>query len=45
MNTALAELRRVAKRRLIIVVPKQRNYKYTFELHINFFPYLFDLKI
>ena len=34
------ELRRVAKKRLIIVVPMQRPYKYTFDLHINFFPYI-----
>lgn len=36
---ALAELRRVARRRIIIVVPKQRPYRYTFDLHLNFFPY------
>lgn len=35
----IAELRRVCKKRLIIVVPKQRPYKYTFDLHIRFFPY------
>ena len=35
----MQELRRVAKKRLIIVVPMQRPYKYTFDLHINFFPY------
>lgn len=36
---ALAELRRVTKHRLIIVLPRQRAYKYTFDLHIRFFPY------
>lgn len=36
---AVSELRRVARKRIIIVVPKQRPYKYTFDLHINFFPY------
>lgn len=35
----ISELRRVAKKRLIIVVPKQRPYKYTFDLHLHFFPY------
>lgn len=35
---AVDELRRVAKR-MIIVVPHQRPYKYTFDLHLNFFPY------
>jgi SAM-dependent methyltransferase len=39
INYALSELRRVAKK-LIIIVPKQRPYKYTFDLHLNFFPYL-----
>lgn len=36
---AVKELRRVAKKELIIVVPKQRPYKYTFSLHTQFFPY------
>lgn len=36
---ALAELRRVARQRLIIVVPRQRPYRYTFDLHLHFFPY------
>lgn len=36
---ALRELRRVARRRVIIVVPKQRPYEYTFDLHLHFFPY------
>jgi SAM-dependent methyltransferase len=35
---ALAELRRVARQRLIVVVPKQRPYRYTFDLHLHFFP-------
>lgn len=42
MHLAVAELRRVAKK-LIIVVPRQRPYKYTFDLHLNFFPYLHSL--
>jgi ubiquinone/menaquinone biosynthesis C-methylase UbiE len=36
---AVAELRRVARRRVIIVVPKERPYRYTFNLHLHFFPY------
>jgi len=39
INKAISELRRVCKRRLIIVVPQQRPYKYTFDLHLHFFPY------
>ncbi len=42
MRVVLNELRRITKKRLIIVVPKQRPYKYTFDLHIRFFPYTFS---
>jgi SAM-dependent methyltransferase len=35
---AIAELRRVVRQRLIVVVPKQRPYRYTFDLHLRFFP-------
>ena len=38
-QAAIEELRRVAKRRLIVVLPKQRPYRYTFDLHLRFFPY------
>ena len=33
------ELRRVARRRLIIVVPQEREYRFTFNPHVHFFPY------
>lgn len=36
---AIAELRRVTRKRLIIVVPREREYIYTFNPHFNFFPY------
>ncbi|MEZ5471426.1 MAG: methyltransferase domain-containing protein [Marinicella sp.] len=39
INDAVNELKRVCKQKLIIVVPMQRPYKYTFDLHIHFFPY------
>lgn len=39
IQLAIEELRRVARKRLIVVVPKQRHYKYTFDLHLHFFPY------
>ncbi len=38
---ALKEIMRITKRRLIIVVPKQREYRYTTDLHVNFFPYMY----
>lgn len=41
---AVSELRRVAKKGLVIVVPKQRPYKYTFSLHSQFFPYRWSLE-
>lgn len=37
---AIKELKRVCAKKLIVVVPKQRPYKYTFDLHIHFFPYI-----
>lgn len=36
---AIAELRRIAARRLIVVVPREREYRYSFNPHFNFFPY------
>ena len=36
---AISELRRIAKKRLIIVVPREREYLYSFNPHFNFFPY------
>jgi SAM-dependent methyltransferase len=39
LGAAVAELRRLYKKRLIVVVPQQRPYKFTFDLHLHFFPY------
>jgi len=36
---AIKELRRITAKRLIIIVPREREYKYTFNPHFNFFPY------
>jgi ubiquinone/menaquinone biosynthesis C-methylase UbiE len=35
---AISELKRVAKKQVIIVTPRQRYYYYTLDLHLNFFP-------
>jgi len=43
IQSSLSELRRVVKKRLIIVVPKQRPYQYGFNLHLHFFPYRWSL--
>ncbi|MFL6117046.1 MAG: class I SAM-dependent methyltransferase [Catenulispora sp.] len=44
LQQAIRELRRVARQRVIIVVPRQRPYKYGFNLHIHFFPYAWSLQ-
>jgi ubiquinone/menaquinone biosynthesis C-methylase UbiE len=36
---AIAELRRIVARRLIVVVPLEREYRFTFNPHVHFFPY------
>ena len=36
---AIEELRRITARRLIIVVPREREGRYTFNPHFHFFPY------
>lgn len=38
LDKAISELKRVAKKQLIIVTPCQRYFYYTLDLHINFFP-------
>jgi ubiquinone/menaquinone biosynthesis C-methylase UbiE len=43
IHLAISELRRVCKKKLIVVLPKQRNYKFTFDLHIHFFPYKYSV--
>ena len=42
-DQAVAELRRIYRRRLMIVVPREREYRYSFNLHVNFFPYRHSL--
>lgn len=39
IRAAIAELRRVCAKRLIIVVPREREGLYTFNPHFHFFPY------
>jgi ubiquinone/menaquinone biosynthesis C-methylase UbiE len=38
INAAVRELKRVARKQLMVVVPKQRYYYYTLDLHLHFFP-------
>tara|TARA_B110000971_G_C19903400_1_gene451067 strand:- start:1 stop:699 length:699 start_codon:yes stop_codon:yes gene_type:complete len=39
INKAYDNLKKICKRTLIIVIPKERPYKYGFNAHIHFFPY------
>ena len=38
LDGAISELKRVCKKQIIIVVPVQKYYYYTLDLHLNFFP-------
>ena len=44
LEAALAELRRVCKGKLIVVVPCEREYQYTTNLHTYWFPYPHTIK-
>ena len=44
VSTAIHEITRVCKKRLIVVVPCQRECRYSFDLHIHFFPYEYKLR-
>ena len=45
IHSAVQELKRVTKKRLLLVVPRQRPYRYTFDLHVHFFPYAWSLEL
>ncbi|MFN3639090.1 MAG: class I SAM-dependent methyltransferase [Chloroherpetonaceae bacterium] len=38
LSKAISELKRITRRQLIVVVPRQKYYYYTLDEHINFFP-------
>lgn len=44
IDRALAELRRCASQRLILVLPKERPYAWGFNLHVHFFPYEYSVR-
>ena len=37
LTKAIRELKRVARKQLFVIVPRQRYYKFTFDDHLNFF--------
>ena len=39
LEQCIKELKRITKKQLFIVTPKQRFYYYTLDEHVNFFPY------
>ena len=39
INLAYENLKKICKKKLIIIVPRERAYKYTFNGHLHFFPY------
>ena len=43
VDAAVAELTRVARHKLVIVVPRQRPYRYTLDEHVNFFRHRYQL--
>ena len=43
LDKSISELKRVAKRQLIIVTPRQRYFYFTMDLHLHFFPIREDL--
>lgn len=38
IQVAIEEIKRVARKKIVIVVPCQRYYRYTVDLHLHFFP-------
>lgn len=43
IDNAIKNLMKLTKKRLIIIVPRERPYQYTFNGHLNFFPYEWSL--
>ena len=39
IGRTIAQLRRVSARRLLVIVPLEREYRFTFNPHVHFFPY------
>jgi ubiquinone/menaquinone biosynthesis C-methylase UbiE len=44
IEKAVKAVRRVARKRLIVVLPKERPYKFGFNLHLHFFPYHYFIR-
>lgn len=44
LGTAMSEILRVARHQVVLVLPRQREYRYTPDLHLHFFPYLYNVQ-
>ena len=40
-----SELIRVARKKVVIVLPRQREYRYVADLHVRFFPYEYNVRL
>lgn len=45
MGAAVSELLRVTDQTLLIVLPRQREYRYVADLHVRFFPYEYNVRM
>ena len=45
VERTVSELLRVAKKRLILILPRQREYRYCADLHVRFFPYAYNVRL
>jgi ubiquinone/menaquinone biosynthesis C-methylase UbiE len=44
LSRAVAELRRITRKQLIVIVPRQKRFELTFDLHLQFFPSAAELE-
>lgn len=45
IDRSMSELFRITKNRLLIVLPRQREYRYVADLHVRYFPYLYNVQL
>jgi len=45
IDLSISELLRVTKDKLIIILPRQREYRYVADLHVRYFPYVYNVKM
>ncbi len=45
IRKGVEEIRRVCRKKLIVVLPRQRPSRFTFDLHVHFFPYKYNVEL